>query len=207
MAKQKNTELSFLYMDEKYVEKKEKNQNKGNGTKPRNKKKNVGADALKCAPNNESFNFENEIVIGVTKLPDENKKTNNKSNKSAKSKNTRSSNYSKEKMQNGKKNNKRVNKKQIEEVNKKRKKQENVRTRKKSETKNSARESEKKNKSKIIKGIVKWAFLLGALVASFVFFMMSPLFDLATVQVENNNKISSDTIISLSGLTIRRKYI
>lgn len=205
MAKQKNTELSFLYMDEKYAEKKEKNQNKGNGTKPRNKKKNVRADALKSAQNNEPFNFENEIVIGVTRLPDEKKNTNNKVNKR---KNNKNLNYSKQTIKNDKQNNKKLTQKEINEVKRRRKKQEDARKRKNASTKNNTKEVRNKSKkSKIIKKILKWTFLLSALAASFVFFMMSPLFDLATVQIVNNDKISSDTIISLSGLTIRRKYL
>lgn len=205
MAKPKNTELNFLYMDEKYVEKKEKNQNKRNRTKSKNKKKNVGAGAPKSAQSNETFNFDNEIVIGVTRLPDEKKNTNNKVNKR---KNNKNLNYSKQTIKNDKQNNKKLTQKEINEVKRRRKKQEDARKRKNASTKNNTKEVRNKSKkSKIIKKILKWTFLLSALAASFVFFMMSPLFDLATVQIVNNDKISSDTIISLSGLTIRRKYL
>lgn len=201
MAKPKNTELNFLYMDEKYEEKKEKNlkRRNTNNVKNKNKKRNVGADAPKSAQNNSTFNFDDEIVIGVTKLPDEKKKTNNKVNKR---KNGKNSKNSKESIKNDKQN-KKVSKKEISEVKRRRKKQEEARKRKNTSTKNNTKGVRNKSKkSKIIKGIVKWTFLLSALVASFIFFMMSPLFDLATVQVINNDQISSDTIISLSGLTI-----
>ena len=71
MGKQKNTELNFLYMDEQKNAKKQKNIVK-------TKKKNTRA-GKRSAQESNTFNFDNEIVIGVTKIPDErNNVTNNK---------------------------------------------------------------------------------------------------------------------------------
>ncbi len=191
MAKPKNTELNFLYMEDKHIEKdKQKTKNKA-----RSKKKNIRADAQKSAHGTETFNFDNEIVIGVTKVPDEREKINHNAKKVNNGKNRKKSKESKVKKRNNEPNSNKLTKKEINEVKKRRKKQEDARKRKTANTK-------KSKKSKIIKGIVKWTFLLSALVASFIYFMMSPLFDLATVEVINNEKINSDTIISLSGLTI-----
>ena len=57
-------------------------------------------------------------------------------------------------------------------------------------------------KINIVKAIIKWTSLVSALIATLIFFMMSPIFDLKQVQVVNNEKLSNDTIISLSRITI-----
>lgn len=44
--------------------------------------------------------------------------------------------------------------------------------------------------------------LITSINCAFIYFMMSPLFNLTEIQVSNNEKISTDTIISLSNLTI-----
>ena len=180
MPKQKNSELDFLYKEEQYKPKNKKRK------KVKNKKNKLRADQP-SAQSGETFNFDNEIVIGVTKIPDEKNKNNNKRNSKTKG------NY--------KKSTKGITKKKTNKINKKKEEQENVR--RNSQSQDDIKYIKKKNKKrKLVKNIVKWAFLLSALAGAFVFFMMSPLFDLATVQVINNDKISSDTIISLSGLII-----
>lgn len=175
MKKQKNEELNFLYMNEKQDNKKKNtNLKKKNVTKSKNKKK--GTDDFSLSPEKNKFNFDNEIVIGVT-IPNESKK--NQNNKST----------------NKKKKNKNTNNLQKRRVNEKK---ENTKQ------KNSNKQTVKKNskKGRIVKGIIKWTILCLTLVASFIYFMMSPLFNLAEIQVNNNEKISTDTIISLSNLTI-----
>lgn len=171
MAKQKNTELNFLYMDEENKEKKVKNQNKRNRNNSKNRKRKVGADPM-SAQNSTTFNFDNEIVIGVTKIPEKNKRNQNNAKNG------------KRKVGTGHVSAQNSNKKKKIEANRV-----------------SVSNSNKKRKN-IVKGTIKWIFLLSALIASFVFFMMSPLFNLATIQVVNNEKISSDTIVSLSGLKL-----
>ncbi len=64
MGKSKNTELNFLYMDEKYQEKSKK--------KKPNIKKNIRAEKFLNSAQDNMFNFDNEIVIGVTKVPSKN---------------------------------------------------------------------------------------------------------------------------------------
>lgn len=200
MKKQKNEELNFLYMNEKYQDKpKKKNKEKlrksikenkkdsvksNNSSKKRNKKvNNIGADPI-SAPQNDKFNFDNEIIIGVTRIPDENKKK----RKSNKTKN-KSKQNSKERTSSSNSNKKEVAKNSINsERNKKRTK------------KKVAKKTTKK--ARIIKGIIKWTILLSALIASFIYFMSSPLFNLASIEVVNNEKISTDTIKSLSELKI-----
>lgn len=69
MKSKKNEELNFLYLNNQNNEEIKKNKTTSKEKKQRknkNKKKEEHID--------ESFNFENEIVIGVTKIPKENKK-------------------------------------------------------------------------------------------------------------------------------------
>ncbi len=182
MAKQKNTELNFLYLNDEENQKK-KNTNKKN-RKVKAKKTKSGADTKSASSKNDAFNFDNEIVIGVTipkEEPNQNKKKNNvKNNK----KNT---------------NQKNVTPKKVSKT--------TTRTSSRNATKRNinkkTKEVEKASKKAIIiKGLIKWTILLLALGASIIMFMMSPLFNLSEVQVLNNEKLSSESIVSLSELNI-----
>lgn len=175
MREKKNAELNFLYMD---VQKSNKNITKS-------KKKNVRAGG-KSALKENTFDFDNEIVIGVTKVPDA------KDKEVVKSKKKRTTT----KKTNGKVNS--ANKKNSTKSNTNKKNTKDNRT----DKNNKKTQNNKNRKNVIIKGIIKWTILCIALIASFIYFMMSPLFNLAEIQVQNNEKISTDTIISLSGLKI-----
>lgn len=60
---------------------------------------------------------------------------------------------------------------------------------------------EHKNKKKNIKlKIIKWVFLLALLVTAIILFMLSSVFNIKSITVTNNKKISEQEIISLSGL-------
>lgn len=183
MAKQKNTELNFLYLNDE-DNKKKKSTNKKN-TKVKTKKTKNGADTKSASRKNDTFNFDNEIVIGVT-IPKEDPKQNKKKNnvKKKTSKNTKKSTTPKKttrttaprtKAKNTTKANINKKTKEVKKVNK---------------------------KTALIKWLIKWAILLCALAASIIMFMMSPLFNLSEVQVLNNEKLSSESIISLSELNI-----
>ena len=59
--------------------------------------------------------------------------------------------------------------------------------------------SEKEIKrNRIIKAILKWIVLIILLIGSIIYFLLSPLFNIVEVNVENNSKISTEEIISLS---------
>lgn len=182
--KQKNSELNFLYLDEKYTNQKSKKKTNRAEKKsaPRNtiskkKKSNKGKDKEEYE---QIFDFDNEIVIGVTQIPEkkqENSKSKNTKNKQAKT-NKKATNRKKSSA-----NIKNGNNKTVKSKNKKEKKVSNKR-------------------ASIAGKIVKWTILLIALVAAFIFFMMSPLFNIIEIKVSNNQKISSETIISLSGIQL-----
>lgn len=195
VEKPKNTELNFLYMDEKYQkqENKRKKDAKIEKTKlsQNSKKRKKRAGSAESAPEDAIFNFDNEIVIGVTKIPDSNKKSNTRKTNTS---NTRKQVInSKKQVLNSNKGKNTVKQSKI-------KKSENIQNKK--NTNIDRRDSSKYVNNKFAKGIIKWTILLSALVASFIFFMMSPLFNLSNVQVINNEKISTDTILSISGLKI-----
>lgn len=164
--KQKNDELNFLYLDEKYIEKKPKSKTKRadkNSAPKKEKKKSKNKKQAKGKTKEDVFNFNDEIVIGVTK----------------------------------------VNKKDIkEETNKKQKKKKTKNVKKNVRKKENKKEKKKSKKRTIIGTIIKWTILTIALLSAIIFFMMSPLFNVAEIEVVNNNKISKETIISLSRIQL-----
>ena len=183
MAKQKNTELNFLYLNDE-DNKKKKNTKKKN-IKAKTRKAKNGADNKSASRKNDTFNFDNEIVIGVT-IPKEEQKQNKKKD------NIKNSNN-----KNTKKNipHKKATRNTVSKTTKK--------NTSKTNTNKKANGVKKVNKkTAIIKWLMKWTILLLALVASIIMFMMSPLFNLSEVQVSNNEKLSSESIISLSELNI-----
>lgn len=179
MRSKKNDELNFLYLDNQSSKKEKKDSSKKKSSvKPKAKSK-------KKEETQDVFNFDKEIVIGVTKLPSQKeKKDQNKKQvqgvRQSKNQNTKTTikgadvrSAPKEKKQN------RTNSKPKQKVKK-----------------------EMSTKTKIVKSIIKWTILLIALVASFIFFMMSPLFNLVEISVIGNDKIGVDMLISLSELQI-----
>lgn len=184
MKSKKNEELNFLYLDDKYNKK--KTSSKKAQKKPTKKK------SKQKEQNDELFNFDNEIVIGVTKMPKQEVKSKTKkaSQKKASKKNNKEKNASKkttkikEKKGADKKSapnrtKKQVSKKQVNKI---------------KEVKN--------NKNRFIKNVIKWLVLLCALIAAIIFFMMSPLFNVSEIGVTGNNSINEETIISLSEIQV-----
>ena len=53
-----------------------------------------------------------------------------------------------------------------------------------------------------IKKIIKWTTLLIIIIAGIVFSLVSPIFNISTIEVINNNLVKTDEIISLSSLKI-----
>ena len=64
-----------------------------------------------------------------------------------------------------------------------------------------AKNNKKPKKKNIKLKIVKWIFLLAILTTAIILFMLSSVFNITNITVTNNNKISEQEIISLSGLT------
>lgn len=182
MAKQKNTELNFLYLNDE-GNKKKKNTNKKN-TKVKARKIKNGADTKSASSKNDTFNFDNEIVIGVTIPKEEPNKNKNKNNVKKSNKNT---------------NKKNVTTKRVSKTTTRTSSKDTTTTNMNKKTKEVKKAGKK---TAIIKWLIKWTILLLALGASIIMFMMSPLFNLLEVQVLNNEKLSSESIVSLSELNI-----
>ena len=69
------------------------------------------------------------------------------------------------------------------------------------------KEEKAKKRRKIyrrIKKTLEVLFLLGVLAGALIFFLMSDIFNIKTVNIENNEKISSETYVSLSGIQLEQ---
>ena len=53
----------------------------------------------------------------------------------------------------------------------------------------------------MIRKIIKWTAIIVIIAGGTTFAMVSPMFNIQDIQVNNVNRISADTVISLSGLT------
>lgn len=69
-------------------------------------------------------------------------------------------------------------------------------------TKKKSKKAKATKSKKIVKKIIKWVILIAMLIGSILFFFSTPLFNIAEITVQNNSKISSDTIEQLSGIKI-----
>lgn len=70
-------------------------------------------------------------------------------------------------------------------------------------TKKNSDQNERRRRKKIkrIKNIVKWTSILLIIIGGTVFAMVSPIFNIQEIYVSENENVSSETIISLSGLS------
>ena len=91
------------------------------------------------------------------------------------------------------------------EENKKRKKKN--KDKKKAKSKKKLKDDNKKitdiNKQKSrkrMKTFLKWIIIITVVIASIILFLMSPLFNIKFIEVENNNIITTEEIIALSGI-------
>lgn len=62
-------------------------------------------------------------------------------------------------------------------------------------------ERKRKKRNRRIKFVLKTVLFFGIIIGGTVFAMTSPIFDIKNIEVSNNNIISAETIISLSGLS------
>lgn len=199
---------------------KKENKAKGNNISPKKKKSKKSEK--------EPIDLDNEIIIGLKRIEDKpvkkqkntNKKNNNIANKKDKRKNKDNANQSsKSKKTNTKVHDSNIvtNKKQIKN------KYANDKTSKKTSKNNleveeiniseklyddeqimgyeSPKEKEKKKKRrrKVFRTI-KILMIIFVLIGGIAFFLLSPIFNITEINVSGNSKISSEEIISLSGI-------
>lgn len=174
----KEQSIDFFYLQQNQKENKKKRATK---TRPHPEKKKKTQNKKGQAQENkdEIFNFDNEIVIGVNVIP-EKKEEKRKDNKSSKKKNKKQ------------KERKKVQKRKDSPTTAKK-----VPPKKKITKQEQKRQERKRRRNKLLLKI----FLLLLLLTGFAaFFLLTPIFNISEIQVEGNEKVSPETIISLSGL-------
>lgn len=169
----KNSKLDFYYLS------KENEDRRVQKKHPKKKMKKVNPEPM----NDDMFNMDNEIVIGVTVLPESEKKTKkDKNNKKKKNKFDVTDNEPRKKKQNkgqAKKNVKRI---PYEEERKRKQKRE--------------------KRFRIIKIFLKILILIAIVIGIILFLFISPIFNIKNINIQGNKKVKSEEISSLSKLTI-----
>ena len=190
------------------------------GTKDNKKRKKVNTNKEKHInqvenTNDNKFNFDEEIVIGLRRL-DEPKITEEKKKKNKKKNTNKSKKTNKQTKKADKKTKKQYQgeieepeilikskymrnyeepEKNTEKINKKK------RT-KKQPAKLTKKQQRAKKKRKTVLKIIKWLTLIAIIIGGIIYAMLSPIFNIGEIVVQGNSKISTETIISLSGLNI-----
>lgn len=195
--KKKSNELDFYYLSR---DNKDKRVQKKKHPKKKMKKKNPEP------MNDNMFNIDNEIVIGVTVLPD--KKKGNQNSKQVKNK----KGQAKKKGKNTKNKNNRQqtnfdiyddrinNNYNRKNPNKKKRKQ----YKKISPEEERKRRIRKEKRLKIIKAILKIILFIAIIAGIAAFLLVSPVFNINEISVSGNNKIQATEIESLSQLNIEQ---
>lgn len=202
---------------------------------------NKKADKKSASKNNDIINLDNEVVIGLTRLPkpkeidnkrkkEKNKKANKKSKKqSEKEKVDYNSLFQndieeKEQKKKSKKNsienkvnnkidiNKKVNNKiesdskiansKLEKNIKQQSSNSKIGQAKKNQKAIAIQQKIKMQKRRAIKRMATFFLLLILLIGAFVYFLLSPVFNVKTIEVVNNNNISTEQITNSSGINI-----
>lgn len=148
-----------------------------------------------------SLDLDNEIIIGIRTLPDTN--IDNKKKKSGGNKKTVNKNKKTTKTNTKSKNTKQKRTSSYEEDSLD---IEPLRTRTKTsstKTKKSTKQQEiaKKKRKKIFR-IVKWTTLVAMIIGGGIYFLLSPFFNIKSINIIGNEKITSEEITSLSGIQL-----
>lgn len=134
----------------------------------------------------EKYNADNEIIIGVTTAPKNVRVDNKKSTRTKQAKNTNKRRTS------NKNNTKKVNKSRSSKPKKK-----NIKTTKE-------REIKKINTKKLV---ISFFILLVIMIAWLIYFLTTPMFNIANIEVTGNKKNSIETYISLSKIELNTTNI
>lgn len=162
-----------------------KNLTKDDGRKKKPNKKMIAKQGLKDTKD-EKFSLDQEIVIGLNLVDEKNIKVMDKQKR----------------IKNSKKQGKKQEKKQKQSKQKQVTKVKRTSSKPK-KTSNYLEEEKRKQKAKKRIGKILKIFLIFAIFIGIILFaMLSPVFQISQVQVINNSKVSSDTILSLSRLEI-----
>lgn len=170
--KNKEQKLNLFYLEDE--EKKKSKSKKRKYVKNNRKKQDTDTN------NNETFCFDDEIIIGVTRIPEEKPIKQNSKNKKSKKKNNKKS------------------KKQLDNKNTKQKNNSKKVNKNKKQYKKKTLSNEQIKKRKRIIRIVKYSTLSLCILTAVICTMFSPLFNIENITVTGNEKIGTNEIISLS---------
>lgn len=191
MKKKKNNELDFYYLSKDNKNKRVQNKKKH----PKKKLKKVNPEPM----NDDMFNIDNEIVIGVTVLSPKNGKSGRKNQSKKKVK----------KQKNKKQDVRPQNKFDVtdKEPNKVRPVQKGQ-AKKNRPVKRIPYEEERKRRQKrekrfrILKIILKILLLFAIIIGILLFLFISPVFNIKKINVQGNSKINTEEIESLSKINM-----
>lgn len=188
MKKKKNNELDFYYLSKDNKDSRVQNKKKH----PKKKLKKVNPEPM----NDDMFNIDNEIVIGVTVLPPKDKKDGKKNPPKKKTqKNKKQIAQTKNKFDVTDKEPTRIQpakKGQVQNRNVKRVPYEEERKRR----------QKREKRFKILKIILKILLIFAIIIVILLFLFISPVFNITGIEVQGNNKISSEEIESLSKINM-----
>lgn len=133
----------------------------------------------------EKFNFDEEIIIGLKRIDED---------KSSKSKTLQTKNDNKNKI----KPKKNVKSKQVNS------KKQPVNNQPNKKEINTQKQNIINKKRKAILRLIKWTSLIIIIIGGVIYALLSPMFNIKTINVVGNSKISSDEIISLSKIELEK---
>lgn len=155
------------------------------------------ADGKSASNKDDIINLDDEIIIGLAHLPEstkEKRKANNKNEKKSAKKNL---NKNKSKNKNENKNiDKNVGKVKKKEVNNKLNKSLNK------STNLVIKEKIKKQKRRIIRKLAAISLFFLILIGGIIYFFLSPIFNIKSIEVINNSNIPKEAIINSSGIVL-----
>lgn len=200
MVKKKNGVEVTLYNFNEQDEEEKKKVKKSTSKKTTNKKKNSKSTSQS---NSNRFDFDNEFVIGLTRIDEEdNKKKKAKTKKKVVSKNTNKQNKKRTTTNKNIKNNE-SKKERTEKTKRKSKNKKNVKKDTKYKTnKQKIEQPEDIVKKKIKHRTLKYIFLAACVLIAIIATMLSPLFNVKQINVEGNSKLTNDELISLSKIEL-----
>lgn len=195
MAKKtKDESLDLFYFNEDSNKKQVQKKSKKNPSRVAKKKKSKKDNKIEEEnTKDEKFNFDEEIIIGLRRIdeevdePKKQKKTKPKSKKKLK--------------QNKSKDN--VNEK-ISNKNEKRRVGNKQASKKVMNQKQSKEQEIARQKRRVIFRVIKWTTLLLIIIGGIIYTLLSPIFNIKTISVIGNSKLSVDEIISLSKIELEQ---
>lgn len=165
-----------------------------------NVNKNKKADK-KSASKNDIIDLDDEVVIGLAKFPEQDEISEKKKKKKQK-KIDMKKNEIQDVIKKNKQNKVEDKLEFIGDETKKNKLKSDSKDKKQNFKTTILKQKIKKQKIKVIKKMATYLFLIIVLIGGFVYFLLSPIFNIKTIEVINNYNISKDQIINSSGILI-----